>query len=285
MPLKLVVRTSDSSYPEVMGKLHSDVEQKRWNELFFVPPSLRTKRYFAVQVSSTCGYQQTFHGCCGAEFARMILLREMNFVACSDLWGLYVMSHQDYNWDASLSSVYRCLHMALVPFSDQSIVDDCRKWNSWTYIGTCRSVVIRMDLESCIRQYLRKHDTKGMNQFSTSPTVHWHVDAYMDSIIDESYKCDSVSTSLSFIEQHPNSATEEQQTSVLIPHEDPISLKTNQVNDRGAIEHSNQTGQATAREMGQWTKRLQKIGRTKPRMKTRRRQRECKKKAAEEKEC
>jgi hypothetical protein len=305
MPLNLVIRTSDSSFPKVMGNDRSNVHRKEWNELFRLPPLLRSKRYFAVQVScqpiqydtssdkvndsnnendSDNGrIQRTFHGCCGAEFTRMIILREMNFVVCSDLWDLYVMSNQNYNWDASLSSVYKCLHMALVPHSDHVIVDECRKWKSWTYVRTCHACMLRMDLEAAIRQHLREHDTMSKNRAATSASFHWHIDVYMDSIFDESYKCVSAATLIPFVEQHPNFITDEQQKNVAEIHEDLLTLKINEEDGCGAIEHSKQTCEPIAQRMGQCSYHRQNQGRTKPRIKTRRRLREYKTNATKQK--
>lgn len=245
MPLNLVVRTSDSSYPKVMGTQRPDIRREEGlNELLSLPPLLRTKRYFPVQIACKpisfdtnpfnnkfaesnnengpdhrC-HQQPFLGCCGAEFSRMILLREMNFVVCNDLWDLYVMSYQNYHWDSALPTVYKCLHMALVPHSEKAIVEECRKWESWTFLRTCNACMLRMDLESAIRKYLRSDNSSApVNNVGTSVSFHWHVDVFMDSVTDESHKIISVSTAIPFFEQDANSITEKI-ASLKIKHEE-----------------------------------------------------------------
>ena len=227
MPLQMVIRTQNKSYPQVNGNDRSVDLRSEWSNLRILPPSIQNQRYFDVQVccnsinhggnsdnvddsnsENDCDkgfHQRFFHGCCGAEFPRLILLREMNFVVYSEFWDLYVLSYQAYNWDDSCSSIYRCLHMALIPYSHHATIEECRNWKLWTHIGKLRACVLRMDFEASVLQYLSHHDKADMNQAMTSASFHWHVDVFMDSIIDESYKCVSISTATPFVEQFPQS--------------------------------------------------------------------------------
>jgi hypothetical protein len=112
------------------------------------------------------------------------------------------MSYQYYFCDNTASAVKTCLQMALVPWTNGDVAEECRNWDTWMYIGTCRAFMLRIDLETAIQNYLRHHhcDTASAivnaETLSTSPSVHWHINVYMDSIIDERHLCVSISTCL-----------------------------------------------------------------------------------------
>jgi hypothetical protein len=229
MPLKFVIRTSDTSYPLVNG--HRRLPQQETHHDSVVPRLLRHRRYFPVQICSTDSSYNIhntiqvpvppFCGCCDREKSRMILLREKNFVACCAQWDLYVVLHDKYhhhqqqqNYPCSTKSIetvpYQLLSMALVPWSYQVEQQECRQWPWWTFVGTCYASTIRLDMEAVLSFYFHKNDpyrhynitSENYNtchyhpyvETKTSSSYHWHVEVYMDQIVDESYLCISQST-------------------------------------------------------------------------------------------
>lgn len=212
MPLKFLIRTSDLSYPIIQGRFHTPDHQTN------VPTALLQHRYFAIQVSNDSSNNSEYYGCCDCEHIRIILVREMNFVHyCSD-WDLYVASSASTILNIQPSVLV--LPLILVPSTLHT--NECREFKDWTFIGTCRASVIRLDVEAFVTKHLKRLRADPRPQipsrqiypveFSTFPTTnicdatqitttssmfHWHLNVYMDMMIDESYTSVSCTTRLS----------------------------------------------------------------------------------------
>jgi hypothetical protein len=219
MPLKFLIRTSDMSYPIIHGQYHHHGDQKH------VPTSLLQHRYFTIQVNSDNGRNSSigissndFYGCCDHEHNRIILVREMNFVHyCSD-WDLYVTAERTTTTTTTTTNhnpSYHLLPLILVPYTLHR--NECQEFKNWTYIGTCRASAIRLDVEAFVLKHLQSlnnhpvldpqrysypigrttfqnTDIYNIQTATTSSNYHWHIDVYMDSMIDESYASVSIST-------------------------------------------------------------------------------------------
>lgn len=205
MPLKFLIRTSDMSYPIIQGQYHDQ------NHLLPTPKSLLLHRYFHIQIGNQNHHSKEYYGCCNYEHTRIILIREMNFVHYCPDWDLYVVS----NKSAACHSPVRVLQLILVPHTLHT--NECRAFRHWNFIGTCRACVIRLDVEAYVLLYLnggRHHQYPKQHahpiaystfplsdaydiETTTSSTYHWHMDAYMDSMVDESYTSVSSTTCLS----------------------------------------------------------------------------------------
>lgn len=169
MTLKMIAKTVEVSFPTVQGQFLSEAQKGQ------TPLSLRERRHFAVQVcNSGTGL---FAGCCLSSYPRFIILREMNFMAYG-LWDLFVTT-PEYHSAAPSNDDFTCLHTALVPHRDAA---DSRQWKQWTFVGTCRTWILGMDMEATIGEFLGRNSV-------TSNAFHWHLDVYIDSIEDDSYDC------------------------------------------------------------------------------------------------
>ena len=229
MPLKFLIRTSDMSYPIIQGQYH------RGERTHHAPTSLLQHRYFTIQVNNDnsssssismndSGDSNEFYGCCDFEHTRIILVREMNFVHyCSD-WDLYLAVPQQPTTTTTTTNhnnqqSFHLLQLILVPYALHR--NECQEFTAWKHIGTCRASAIRLDVESYVLQHLKslshnqqqqlnpqrytypvEHttfqvtDTYRIETATTSSAYHWHIDLYMDSLVDESYASASMSTYL-----------------------------------------------------------------------------------------
>jgi hypothetical protein len=180
MPLKLIVRTSDHSFPLLKGQLLTP-EQK-----LNTPIALHDQRVFSnVQILCNDSNDHNVAGCCRYNAKKRILwLREMNFLSIVDLWELYSTSNRF--WSATQEhDGLTCLHLVLIPTAISNKAQ-CRDWNAWTFLGICRASVLTLDLEAMVAKHL-----KSSVQLKTTPTFHWHVDVFMESIVDETQTCAS----------------------------------------------------------------------------------------------
>jgi len=168
--LQLVVRSSNvkGCRQSSSVKGHQITNPDR---LKFLPPPLRSKAKFFVQVSHSDPH---FSGCCLRKTHDLVLtLSEAHFRA-SEQWDLFV--------DEGPTSLQRitAIQMILVPHHDSShIIEACRSWSSWTFLGTCHASFLRMDMEDKMSDYLQ-----GKNPPATlrRQMLHWHLDVYMDSL-------------------------------------------------------------------------------------------------------
>jgi hypothetical protein len=217
MPLIFLIRTADMSYPILQGQCHTQDHHTN------VPTSLLQHRYFPIQVSNHhINNNGEYYGCCNYEHTRIILVREMNFVHYCPDWDLYVVSPTSNRH----TSPVRVLQLILVPYTLHK--NECREFKDWTYIGSCRASAIRLDVEACVLMHLKSlnnyhhshhHNNHPPlqpfrysypvgystfppsitcnNEATTSSTYHWHLNAYMDMMVDESYTSVSRTTCLS----------------------------------------------------------------------------------------
>lgn len=163
-----------------------------------VPSSLLHQRYFTIQATNGIDEKKHDEGCSyrQSDCARIILVREMNFVRCCSDWDLYVVTGR---------SSLLLLQLILVPYTLHR--NECQEFHDWTYIGSCRANAIRLDVEACVLMY-RKHRScpygvecapfktthTNTREATGSSYCNWYIDAYMDSMVDESIASVSTAT-------------------------------------------------------------------------------------------
>lgn len=180
MPIKLIVRTSDHSFPLLKGQLLTP--EQRLN----TPIALHDQRVFSnVQILCNDSNNHNVAGCCRYNAKkRIVWLREMNFLSIGDLWELYSLSTRFWSATQERDGL-TCLHLVLIPTAISNKAQ-CRDWSTWTFLGICRASVLTLDLEAMVAKHL-----KSSVQLKTTPTFHWHVDVFMESIVDETQTCAS----------------------------------------------------------------------------------------------
>jgi hypothetical protein len=150
------------------------------------PIALHDQRVFSnVQILCNDSNDHNVTGCCRYyDKKRIVWLREMNFLSIGQFWELYAISHRFWSATQERDGL-TCLHLVLIPAAISSKAQ-CRDWNAWTFLGICRASLLTLDLEAMVAKYLNLSV-----QLKTTPTFHWHVDVFMESIVDETQTCAS----------------------------------------------------------------------------------------------